>query len=250
MPSPFLPERLRELRTQAGLSQAELAEKIGADARPGSASSPAEPADSRPSMSFRQVRASFTGQAIVVYQAYSPQIADVAVAAGTFVAPFKRDRMTWIKPSFLWMMYRSGWATKPGQERILAIQITRDGFEWALAHAALSHYEPGIYASERQWAQRKHASPVRIQWDPDRSVTLAALSRRAIQIGLSGEAVDRYLDQWITAITDITPLAEHIHRHVSSGHLEAAHAELPAERVYPLPAPIGGLIGATEPSVQ
>jgi hypothetical protein len=26
---------------------------------------------------------------------------------------------TWVKPSFLWMMYRSGWATTPGQERIL-----------------------------------------------------------------------------------------------------------------------------------
>lgn len=113
--------------------------------------------------------------------------------------------MTWIKPSFLWMMYRSGWATKPGQERILAIQITRDGFEWALAHAALSHYEPGTHASQQQWAERKRTSPVRVQWDPDRSVTLAPLSLRAIQIGLSGEAVDRYLDQWITAITDITP---------------------------------------------
>ena len=33
MPSPFLPERLRELRIQAGLSQAELADKIGGDAR-------------------------------------------------------------------------------------------------------------------------------------------------------------------------------------------------------------------------
>ncbi|WP_422570328.1 DUF4291 family protein, partial [Erwinia billingiae] len=29
--------------------------------------------------------------------------------------------MTWIKPSFLWMMYRSGWGMKdPGQKRILA----------------------------------------------------------------------------------------------------------------------------------
>src|SRR6516164_3911260 len=91
----------------------------------------------------RQVRAASDAHTITVYQAYSPQIADAALAAQTFVAPFKRSRMTWIKPSFLWMMHRSGWATKPGQERILAIQITRDGFEWALAHAALSHYEPG-----------------------------------------------------------------------------------------------------------
>src|SRR5690349_4107499 len=114
--------------------------------------------------------------------------------------------MTWIKPSFLWMMYRSGWATKPGQQRVLAIQITRDGFEGALAHAALSHYEPGTYTSKQQWAERKLTSPVRVQWDPDRSVTLDPLSRRAIQIGLSGEAVQLYLDQWITTITDVTPL--------------------------------------------
>ena len=69
----------------------------------------------------RQVRAKHDDETLVVYQAYSPQIAAPAVAAGTFVAPFKRDRMTWIKPSFLWMMYRCGWATKPGQERVLAV---------------------------------------------------------------------------------------------------------------------------------
>jgi transcriptional regulator with XRE-family HTH domain len=33
MPSPFLAERLRALRTEAGWSQAELAEKIGSDGR-------------------------------------------------------------------------------------------------------------------------------------------------------------------------------------------------------------------------
>lgn len=114
-------------------------------------------------MTCRQMRASFTDRDITVYQAYSPEIADAAVAAGTFVAPFKRDRMTWIKTSFLWMMYRSDWAAKPGQERVLAIQITRDGFEWALANAALSHYEPGTYDSQQQWAERKQASPVRVQ---------------------------------------------------------------------------------------
>lgn len=78
----------------------------------------------------RQIRACYTDQTIIVYQAYSPEIAEPALSAGRFVPPFKRDRMTWIKPSFLWMMYRCGWATKPGQERLLAIEMTRDGFEW------------------------------------------------------------------------------------------------------------------------
>jgi Domain of unknown function (DUF4291) len=198
-----------------------------------------------PYMSCRQVRATFTDQAITVYQAYSPQIADAAVAAGTFVAPFKRGRMTWIKPSFLWMMYRSGWATEPGQERILAIQITREGFEWALAHAALSHYEANTYGSEQRWVEQKLTSPVRIQWDPERSVTLAPLSHRAIQVGLGGQAVDRYLDHWITAITDITQAAAQIHRHVAEGNLDAALAALPEERPYPLADNLRAIVGAS-----
>jgi hypothetical protein len=201
-------------------------------------------------MTCRQVRASFTDRDITVYQAYSPQIADAAVAAGTFVAPFKRDRMTWIKPSFPWMMYRSGCATKPGQERVLAIQITRDGFEWALAHAALSHYEPGTYDSQQQWAERKQASPVRVQWDPDRSLTLAPLSPRAIQIGLSGEAVSRYLSQWITTIIDITGLVQEIHDLVTVGDLAAASQKLPAERTYPLTGSLATAIGADQPDPQ
>jgi hypothetical protein len=198
-------------------------------------------------MTSQLVRASFTDHDVTVYQAFTPQIAVAAVAAGTFVMPFKRGRMTWIKPSFLWMMHRSGWATKPGQERILAIQITRDGFEWALAHAALSNYEPGTYNSQQQWAERLRASPVRVQWDPDRSLTLAPLSHRAIQVGLSGEAVSRYLDQWITSITDITNMVHELHELVRLGNLTAASTRLPAERIYPLAASLGTVIGADQP---
>jgi Domain of unknown function (DUF4291) len=69
--------------------------------------------------------AAYTADTITVYQASGPEIADAAMRAGTFVAPFSRDRMTWIKPSFGWMMHRSGWAAKPGQERILTVEIVR-----------------------------------------------------------------------------------------------------------------------------
>jgi hypothetical protein len=36
-----------------------------------------------------------------------------------------------------------------------------------------------------------------------------------------------------------------LHRHVSSGDLSAAQAEMPAERVYPLPASLSPQIGAS-----
>lgn len=93
------------------------------------------PRAARSAQPLRQIRALYDATTITVYQAYSPAIADAALRAGAFVPPFKEARMTWIKPSFLWMMYRSGWGTKPGQERTLAVRITREGFEAALADA-------------------------------------------------------------------------------------------------------------------
>lgn len=90
----------------------------------------------------RAVRAVFDDATITVYQAYGAAIALPAVDAQRFVPPFKRDRMTWVKPSFLWMMYRSGWATKEGQEHVLAVRLRRAGFDAAVAGACLSHYSP------------------------------------------------------------------------------------------------------------
>jgi len=89
----------------------------------------------REQMPYRQVRAVYDENTIAVYQAYPPEIAEPALAAGTFEPPFGMNRMTWIKPSFLWMAYRSGWASKPGQTCVLRIRIKRSGFESALANS-------------------------------------------------------------------------------------------------------------------
>ncbi len=179
----------------------------------------------------RQIRAVYDDATIRVYQAYSNEVADAALARGTFVSPpFKMERMTWIKPSFLWMMYRAGWGFKDaGQQRILAIDISRDGFEWALEHGCLSHAEGDVDAPA---GFNKDLFPVRIQWDPERDLHLHKLPHRAIQIGLSKEAVHLYVTQWIRGITDVTPLAHEIHALVQAGRLEEANARLPVERVY------------------
>ncbi|MEQ1618700.1 MAG: DUF4291 domain-containing protein [Terricaulis sp.] len=179
----------------------------------------------------RQIRAFYTGETIRVYQAYSDAIADTALKHGTFVSPpFSMNRMTWIKPSFLWMMYRAGWGYKDGQRRILAVNITPEGFNWALAHSCPSERPHGL--DDEGWRQLKAASPVRIQWDPERDLHLAPLPHRAIQIGLSGEAVRLYVSDWIKTITDITALAHNIYADVKAGDLDSARSRLPAERAY------------------
>ncbi|MGQ4359620.1 DUF4291 domain-containing protein [Streptomyces sp. SAS_272] len=190
--------------------------------------------DDRPAQQepkFR-IRALHTEATVTVYQAYRPAIGVPAACDGRFPAAWSRERMTWIKPSFLWMMYRCGWGLKEGQETVLAVEIQRDGFEWALRHACLSHYVPGLHADQAEWKRQLQRSQARVQWDPERDLRMQPLPHRSLQLGLSGEAARRYADEWIVAISDVTSLAHEIHGLVSSGDLDSAVRLLPEERPY------------------
>lgn len=165
-------------------------------------------------MFVKQIRAVYDEQIITVYQAYRKEIAIPAVINQRFVPPFKMERMTWIKPSFLWMMYRSGWATKEGQEHILAISIKREGFEWALQNCCLSHFDSSLFTSQEDWKMKLQNSPVRLQWDPEKDIHLQNLNYRSIQIGLTGVAVGHYVNDWIVSIKDITALLKILQRFV------------------------------------
>ncbi|WP_329335365.1 DUF4291 domain-containing protein [Streptomyces sp. NBC_00663] len=192
----------------------------------------------------REIRADYADATITVYQAYSPYIGLPAVREGRFPTAWKRDRMTWIKPSFLWMMYRCGWGAKEGQETVLAVEISREGFDWALRNACLSSYAREVHPDRATWQRQLKRAPARVQWDPERDLRLRPLPYRSLQLGLSGEAARRYADEWTVAIRDVTPLAHEIHALVQRGDLDAATRLLPQERPYPLgDAPLTHLHG-------
>lgn len=193
----------------------------------------------------RQIRALHGAETITVYQAYKPQIAGSTVRHGQFPATWSRERMTWVKPSFLWMMYRCGWATKKLQENVLALEITRTGFESALAGACLSHYDQGTYPDRDTWGRRLHATTVRIQWDPERDLDLRPLAHRSLQLGLAGWATRAYADEWLVSVRDVTELAHEVHALVRAGDRAAAAALLPDERPYALADDLAAVIGAT-----
>ncbi|AYF75445.1 DUF4291 domain-containing protein [Nocardia yunnanensis] len=191
-----------------------------------------------------EIRADYDRDSIVVYQAYRPEIAEAAVAAQRFVPPFSTERMTWIKPSFRWLMQRSNWARKDGQERILAVRITRAGWEEALAQAVLTSPERRVYAGNEQWRSLFARSVVHVQWDPEYSLRGAKLDHRSIQVGLSRHIVDRYVSDWTVEIRDLTPAVRAMREHLRAGRVERARGLLPAERVYPLTAELAKTIGA------
>lgn len=178
----------------------------------------------------REIRADFDRETIVVYQAYSAAIAGPALKAQRFVAPFSFTRMTWIKPSFLWMMERSGWGQKPNQEVTLAVRILRARWEEALAQAVLTD-------------DGSSGAPVLVQWDPERSIRGGKLPHRSIQVGLSRHIIRQYAEVWITSITDLSPLVSTLRELRIAGHHDRAARLLPPERPYPLPADLMHRLG-------
>ena len=165
----------------------------------------------------KEIRAFYTKDTIRVYQAYNKIIAREAVQKGTFGNSFKRERMTWIKPSFLWMMYRCGWGTKENQECILAIDIKREAFDYIVQNAVISTYHENMGLSQHEWKEQIKNSDIRCQWDPERDIDGNPLEYRSIQLGLRGDAVRKYIDEWIVTITDITDYVKDLKEKKDSG---------------------------------
>jgi hypothetical protein len=188
----------------------------------------------------REIRADFDRETIVVYQAYSPAIADAALEAQRFVAPFSFHRMTWIKPSFLWLMHRSNWGQKSGQERILAVRVIRAGWDRALSLAVLTSFEPALFRSPQEWQEQFRQAHVHLQWDPERSLRGASLPYSSIQIGLSRHIIHEYVEQWITGLEDFTPRVRKMYDLLQRGRADQARRHLPPERVYPVADEVAG----------
>jgi hypothetical protein len=171
---------------------------------------------------------------VVVYQAFPEAIAKATLAAGRFVAPFSFERMSWIKPSFLWLMSRSNWGRKSGQEHTLAIRIRHDALTEALSLGVLTHFEPRAHVAYDKWEQQFSVAPVHIQWDPERSLSGATLNWDTLQIGLGRGTVRRYADDWVVSIADMTERVRRIHALLREGRSDQAKRLLPPERVYPI----------------
>ena len=176
------------------------------------------------------IMAQYDEEKVIVYQSYRPAIGHFAARNQYFGGPFKLTRMTWVKPNFLWMMYRNGWGRKEGQEVVLAIHLKREAFERYLSLAVYSNYQEDIYGTREAWQEAVKNSNVRLQWDPDHNPYGAKLERRAIQIGIRSKEIVSYAKDDILEIEDISDFVAEQYEHVSNKNLDALI--IPAERPY------------------
>ena len=141
-------------------------------------------------------------EGVYFYQAYCDDIAAWAVEHQALGGPlFKPTRMTWIKPSLAWMLYRSGYAQKHSQTAILKIKLSHSAVAALLNECTCKHGGGGGWG--------------RVQWDPARDLLMAEkdgqkfvprkMTQRAIQIGLKGHLSEKYVAS-ILSIEDVTPL--------------------------------------------
>ena len=190
---------------------------------------------------LREIRAVFTESTVRVYQAFGNEIAISALERQAFFPPFKLDGITsWIKPSFLWTMARTGWGRytrigagrkeHEGDAKVLGIDIDRAFFDSLLESAQSTHFEESQNQDDKAWGVLIRRSHVLVQWDPEKDVSGHRRYFKAIQIGLRSTALRDYVHA-IKAIEDQTPLIAEI---LSVDSHEERVSLLPPEMPYPV----------------
>ncbi len=194
----------------------------------------------------RHVLAQFDADTVVVYQAYNSVIARHVLDHGTFGGDFLYTRMSWIKTNFLWMMYRSGWGTKPDQEMTLAVRLRRPFFDSLLSAAVPSTWDRSRYETEADWSRALARSNVRLQWDPDHHPSAAKLDRRAVQLGLRGGTLEAYGRRELVEVIDLSAFVAEQREVVASGGV--SKLVTPRERVYtPADSAVSAQLGLDTP---
>jgi len=185
-------------------------------------------------------RAEWDDEGVYFYQAYNQQIAGFALREQNFGGEgWNPERMSWIKPSLAWMLYRARYGYKDkNQARILKVKLSHSVVKEILTNTSLAS------------SARDSGNLCRVQWDPERDLWSSQMDRkgehkeprklphiRSIQIGICQEFSIQNLNK--LKIEDVTELA----RAVAEAHnaeteedcksMMAALADrLPHERPY------------------
>lgn len=148
--------------------------------------------------------AEYDKEGVYVYQAFSKETVEYAVINQKFGKGFGLDRITWIKPSLGWTLHRTKNATKSGMEAIARIKIKREAWDEIIENTVETKYDNNVFTSKYEWKLSLKKSDAIHQWDPDRNLQGIKILRPAIQIGIRGEFIKKYVNNWTISIEDIT----------------------------------------------
>lgn len=194
-------------------------------------------------MYIRRVFAHFDDIGIFVYQAFKSSIVEHAVKKGTFDKGFGLNRITWIKPSFGWILHRSKYATKHRMDAIAKIKISHKNWLNILSESVPTQFDNKIFKNEFEWQNKLRKADIIHQWDPDREINGIRLERGAIQIGLRGAAIFKYVNEWIISVEDVTSLAKKVNHNIKKNI--STYDIVPELKEYTLPENLTKKLGCT-----
>jgi hypothetical protein len=133
------------------------------------------------------------------------------------------------------MMYRSNWARRANQTRILGIWLKLDAF-----HLLLKGARKTIDKGENK-KNSDSSGGVTIQWDPDHTPNGDEMSKRALQIGVKSISWWKTGDKF-ESIIDMTPLVYHLRDHAKTKNGLYPQLFTPQEKIYLVPENIAQVI--------
>lgn len=141
----------------------------------------------------------------VVFQAFSPEY----IGSNAFTDSIKLTRMSWLKTSLLWTLFRSDWGRKKGQEVVIEVS-TPPGYLAGLEERAVPTKE-----------SNKEDEVIR-QVDPDRAIIgrwwsdtdeYWVKARRTSHLGIRGEEFREYVFDIVPGnLRDITDIVQNIEK--------------------------------------
>lgn len=186
--------------------------------------------------SGQQIVAQCTEDELVVYQAYKPSTAKYSVEHQELDGPeFSYNRMSLIKPNFLWMMYRCGWPQKKTRSMCWPIWLKKTAFIKILENAVISSLGAGHHTNNNDWNEELRTKEARLQWDPDHDPFGMKGTRRAVQPGLKGKLLEEFGMRSISRIEDITPFVKQQKQLLDNGKL--SELTVPVERAWKIGNP-------------
>lgn len=114
----------------------------------------------------------------------------------------------------------------------MAIKLSRQGFEEIISKAVPTNFNSFSPISREEWQEKLKSSEVRVQWDPDHNLLGEKIQRRAIQLGMKGDILKKYSDEYIISIEDITEFVNEQYELIKMNKLDQVMT--PVEQIYDL----------------
>lgn len=112
---------------------------------------------------------------------------------------------------------------------MLAVRLPRAFFDEILSVAVASSFDfQRCTSTQLEWQQALASSDVRLPWDPDHDPHGRTLERGAIQLGLRGNMLERFGQEEVMQIMDITEFVKEQSEHVDK---DAEQLMTPTEAV-------------------